>query len=190
MNVLPVALLGYLLLGLELGLRPHIGLGPPDAKHIAPSLVLPLVLYVAMFAPANAALWLGLATGLVVDLTAPPALKGEPSLLWVVGPNALGYLAAAYFVVTIRGFMIKRNPLTLMFLSICGALLAGLVAVAILTVRHQFHGDMIRTPGQELGVRFWSAIYTGVVALGLSVLFSVLSGVLGIQEQTHRRYGR
>ncbi len=190
MNTLAIGLLAYVLMGLELGLRPHIGLGPTGATHIAPSLVLPLVLYVALFAPANAALWLALAVGVVVDLTSVEALKGETQLLWVVGPNALGYLTAAYLVVTIRGIMIKRNPLTLVFLSLVGAALAALVAVAILTVRHQIYADMLRPPGQELLARLGSALYTGAVALVLAPVFGVLSGVLGLQDQPHRRYGR
>lgn len=187
MNLLAVILVGYVLRGVELGLAPTIGLGPTGAKDIAPALLLPLVVYVALFAPAQSVLWLALCAGIVVDLTGPMTVRGAEAFCWLVGPGAVGYLVAAYFVLTIRGFMIKRNPLALAVLSLLGAALAGVVAVAIITLRAQFFTDMAWRPGPELLLRMGSAVYTGVAALPLSLVFRPLTGMMGLQDSHLRR---
>ncbi len=187
MNALAVILIGYVLHGMGLGLRPTIGLGPRDNKEIFPSLLLPLIVYVALFAPAGPTLWLALGAGLMVDLASPMTIRGPEPFLWLVGPSALGYLVAAYFALTIRGFMIKRNPLALAVLSLLAAALAGVIAVAVITARNQFYAGMDWHPGHQLVVRLGSAVYTGLAALLLSFLFRPLTGAMGLQVSHLRR---
>ena len=88
-------LLGYLLLALEAPVREALRLGPTAAS---PSLVFPLVVFIALLASNGAAMWTALLIGLAVDLT---TLRG-PGAIVIAGPHALGYAAAAYTILTLR----------------------------------------------------------------------------------------
>lgn len=192
MNALAVGLLAYVLLGLELALKPTLGLGQ---SGIAPSLLIPLVMYVAMFAPAGPTLWLALLTGAAIDLTGPRALDGGGAI-WVIGPHALGYALAGYAGLQLRALLVRGNPLSLAVLSLVAAVLAGIVAVAVLALRMQveqmlgYTARMAFAARGDLGARLGSAVYTAVVALPLAMVFRSMMGLLGLHDPHARRFGR
>lgn len=191
MSMFPVAILAYLLLGIEYGLEHLIGLGPSENGRltIAPRLTLVLLVYLALYAPPRVMLWLALLVGLATDLLHPITVRGNPDVLWLVGPHAIGYLAGVYAVIVVRGYMIKRNPLTLPALSVGAGVLAALVAAMILTFRKQIDspGVMVDQPSAVLLTYLGSALYTGAVALPMFFLLRPLSGVLGLTDNYHRR---
>jgi rod shape-determining protein MreD len=177
----PVVVIGYLLLGLELGLRDGLTLGASGGA--APSFVLPFVVFVALHAPHSPALWTALLMGLSVDLT---TVRGTNSLV-IVGPNALGYLLAAYFVLTIRGIMIRRNPWVLVLLSVLSSLLAGVVVVAIFTFRRIYHEGMDFGSSEQLVQRFFASLLTAGTALVVAALLFPVAGVFGFADPHLRR---
>jgi hypothetical protein len=186
MNRLAFALLAWILLGLELGLKSALELG---ATGIAPSFIVPMGMFIAMAATPTRSVWSCLILGLVLDLTSSlPGAAGSPV---IVGPWALGMVLAAQLVLAIRPMMIKRNPLTVAFLSVVGAGVAQIVVVAILTGRGIVYGDLAWSAGPELVRRLGSALYTGlagyVMALGLIPLAPVLGLQLGHQRFQPRR---
>jgi len=188
MNPLAAGILAYVLIGLELALRPALGLGDTG---VAPSLVLPLVVFVAMSAQAPQALWMGLLTGMAVDLlTKFPRAAADPITVTLIGPNAIGFLAAAYVTLTLRGLMIRRNPLSLVALTLAGGALAALIAVALITLRAQFDSAMLWSPTRELLSRLGWAAYSSAVAFVLFYVLRALSGVLGLADTSSRRYAR
>lgn len=190
MNPLAVALAAYVLLGVELGLRAGFELGNTG---VAPSLVLPLVVYLAMAAPAGASLWAGLLIGLAVDLVPKTLLgvgAGDVGKLTLIGPNALGFLAAAYLTLLLRGFLIRRNPLSLVALTILGGVLAALIAVALITLRAQFDSALDWSALRQLLARLGWAVYSGLAAFFLAFVFRAVNGALGLPELTGRRYAR
>ena len=185
MNWVTVLIAGYLLTGIDLGLREGVQLWP---THIAPSLVIPFVVYVALFAPHTAALWTGLLIGMVVDLSTP---RGPADALTiVVGPHALGFLVAAYFVITVRSMVIRRNPLTLGAVSALAAAIAYLIAIVLLQIR-SWCGDPINfSLGDEILQRLGSALATGISGMALSVVLFPMFPVFGFHDPATRRFTR
>lgn len=186
MNALVVILLGWLMLGLETGLKDTLSVRWGSIAA-APSFVIPLAIFVALCAPPIPALWTCLALGLLLDLTAPqPTATG---VLTVVGPHALGLLVAGQFVLLVRPMVIRRHPITLLVLSILGAAIAHIVATTIFTARGLLGDPIIFEPTGELMGRLLSAALTGITAVALSVVLLPLGPMLG-QMAGPVRFGR
>lgn len=176
MNALVVILLGWLMFGLETGLKDTLGVRWGGVAA-APSFVIPLAIFIALCAPPVPALWTCLALGLLLDLTAPqPTSTG---LLTIVGPNALGLLLAGQFVLLVRAMVIRRHPVTLMVLSVLGATIAAIVGTALLTARGMLGDPIIFQPTDHLLSGMLSALLTGATAILLSAVFLPLSPLLG-----------
>src|SRR5207244_5051393 len=124
---------------------------------------IPLGVFVAMTAPPRQALWANFALGVCIDLL---WLHEGAGVFTIVGPYALGFLLGAQLVLTLRGLMLRRNPLTLLFLSILAAAAAQLVVVAVLTFRSvlPWGGGLVWSRTLELLQRMGSALYTGAAA--------------------------
>ncbi|MBL0869894.1 MAG: hypothetical protein IBJ18_04880 [Phycisphaerales bacterium] len=184
MNPLAVTLMMYLCLALESAVRTAVAGG-----GVSPYFVLPAVVMVAMFAPVQSALWTGLLAGLATDLLGVRMIDQVPTV--VVGPHALGYLAAAYFTTTIRGMMMKRSIFAWVFVAICAGGLAQCTVVVLMTVRSWVDGGMAWTVWGELGTRLFSALYGGAVMAGFWLCSRVMLPIMGLNEQaTSRGYGR
>lgn len=181
MNWLAFAIATWVLFGLELGLRDLLQLGP---QPIAPSFVFPLVVFVALMAPHRTTLWAALILGLLTDLTRVVTTDGGN--VTVVGPYALGYLLGAQFVLTVRGLVIRHNPLTMVPLAILAGAIAQVVVTALHTMRAIY--DPVQWAAvQELLWRLLAALYTGGTAFALSLVLFPLAGVFGFVQQTQGR---
>ena len=183
MNWVVALVVSYVLLGLEMGLREFLRLGPSTA---APSFVIPLVVFVALMAPPLPAMWMAVLLGLTIDLATP---RGEAAAI-VAGPHALGFLAAAYTVLTVRAVLLRRNPLTLMLVSGLAAAIAGLVVVAIFAVRMLYADAHSFRPLGELGYRMLGALLTMLTGLGLSAVLFPMQSWFGFQDPLRRSFGR
>ncbi len=175
----PLAVLvAYFTIGLELALRPELALGPEGGgSGVSPSFVLPLVIYIAMFAPQVTALWTALVLGLVMDLTAPRPGPPQNEALYVVGPNAFALIAAAYLTLTVRGLLFRRNWFSLLALTIAGGVLGQIVLVTLFSVRAWFGDPSDWSPGHELWTRLLSAGYSGATAIVMALpLFAMHKG--------------
>ncbi|MDX2130895.1 MAG: hypothetical protein SFY69_02435 [Planctomycetota bacterium] len=180
MNRLTVAIASWVLLGLEIGLR---------VTGVGPGLVFILAMFIAMCAHPRHASWAALLLGLLIDLTSPLALTspGPPAIL--VGPHAVAYLLGAHLVLALRGVMIRRNPLTLGFLSLG----AGLVAQTALLAFYWFRAlidPVAFTPSGEMLARLGWALVTGAAAVPLAFVLIPLAEIMGLPSQTQRRFGR
>jgi hypothetical protein len=178
MNIVLVAVLAWLALGLETGLKGTLAveLGSVVA---APSFVLPLAVFIALCAPPVQALWACLALGLFMDLTAPQVLPGDT--LVVIGPYAVGFFAAAQLVLALRGVVIRRHPLTVVMLSILAALVMQIVVTAMLTLRHVLTDHaMVWATSHELLGRLASAVVTGGTAFVMAIVLAPMAPLLGL----------
>jgi hypothetical protein len=186
MNVLLVMLLGWLTLGLEIGLKDTLAFRLGSLTG-APSFVVPLAIFVALCAPPVPALWTCLLLGVFLDLTSPqPTATG---MLAVLGPNALGLLIAGQFVILIRAVLIRRHPLTLAALSVVGGAVLHIVATAIFTGRKFLNDPVLFDPTAQLLSGLLSALLTGGSALALSIVLLPLSPLLGLSP-VQSRFGR
>ncbi|MBX3402170.1 MAG: rod shape-determining protein MreD [Phycisphaeraceae bacterium] len=170
------------LLGLDQAVRHHLAIGH---TVIAPSFTLPLVVFIALFAPPLGALWTALLVGLVIDLASP---RGAGAIT-VAGPYALGYLVAAYFVLTVRALMYRRNPLTLMVLSIIACAMAEVIIVTILKIRTVYSDAYVFSGFSQLAQRLLGALYTGVAALVMSFVLFAMMPIFGFHDPRERRFG-
>lgn len=103
----------WLAIGLDRGLGPLLRLGDGSVE---PSFVLPLIVFVALYAPARTAMAGAAAAGLIVDLLSPVTLPAGGTAV-IPGPNALGLVLAVRLVLALRGQVFLNSPLTLVVLT-------------------------------------------------------------------------
>lgn len=188
MNWLPLSILAYLLLAAEPAARGLLRLGSAD-PGVWPMLAFVLVVHVALVASGQAALWTALIVGAAFDLLF--VRVGPATTFALVGPGAVGFVAAAYFVTTLRGMVARNSLFALAAVCVPAAAIAGLVAVVLLEVRSWFDPDMGPFPaGAELWARLGCALYTGVAAFAVGWVIRLLSPLLGLGEGHGRRSGR
>lgn len=171
-------ILAWCILGLELALRDLLQIGP---NGIAPSFVLPLMVFVALWAPERIAIGSAFCLGLLVDLTGPVIVDGVTQA--VVGPHALGYMLGAALVVNIRGSMMRRNPVTLMVMTIFAGIASTIVVVLVHSLRDLYDPFAWR-PSSELLVGLASSLYSAATAALLSVVLFALLPVFGFPAST------
>lgn len=186
MNWIALCIFAWVFLGLELGFKQAISLGP---HHIAPSFMFVLLSLVAMSAPARAASVTSLILGLLMDMTNSIATKNSGPAGVVIGPHVLAYFAGVQLILSLRGIMIRRNPLTLGFLAMVGSLVGAVVLVAVFTLRSLF--DPIEWhAATELWTRLAGGAYTGGVGAIMALVLVPLSPFLGLQSPQQRRFAR
>lgn len=185
MNVFLAVLLGWLAIGLETGLKQTLSVKLGSVVG-APSFVIPLVVFIALCAPHSAALWASLLLGVGVDLMAPRA--SGPSSVTVVGPYAIGMVLACQMVLIARGLVFRRNPLTVMALSLPAALVCHIWVCAVFTARRVFDSGFEWSAGSEVVSRALSSVLTLGTGLTLGLMMMPLAGLLGMA--TMRGSGR
>ncbi len=178
--------LAYVLLALESPVREFLKLGPAS-----PSLAFPLIVFISLLGTQAAALWTALLIGIVVDCTTLRS-AGEGGAIVIAGPHALAYTAAAYLILTLRPIVMRKNPITLVALSIIGEGLAALVVVSVFAIRRMlYHGTWADAlPGTllpDLWQRWLDACYTGVAAIALAAVLFPLLPWFGFQDPNARR---
>jgi hypothetical protein len=181
-----IVIMAWVLLALETALRPTLALWSPAA---VPSLVFIFATFIAMCAQARFASWWAIALGLAADLTSPlPVSHAGPPLV-VVGPHALAYLAAAHLVLSLRGVVIRRNPLTLGFLTLSAGLVAQSLLITMFWVRH-FYDPIIFAATDELFARLAGVAYSALLAVPFALVLIPLAESLGLPNPARGRFGR
>jgi len=188
MNRIAFAVMLWICVGMEKGLCDAFALGTTGVK---PSPVFILVTLVAMFATPLAATWSAFIAGLVLDLIFEYQLKdGGPSIT-IIGPRALGFVVAVQLILTLRGLVFRRNPLTMGFLAFTGGSVALAVAASIIALRVLFGTPLTSfSLSSELVRALASAAYTGGVAPVLAFALLPLAGRMGLPVQHASRFGR
>ncbi|MBL4698373.1 MAG: rod shape-determining protein MreD [Phycisphaerales bacterium] len=186
MNWFVFAFVTWIIFGLELALLPVLDAG---AGSIHPSMVIPLMAFVALYAPRKQALWAAITLGLLMDLVSPMARADGGSVV-IVGPYALGYLLGCHTILAIRGSLIRRNPLTLVIIAIASSFVAQVVVIAIFTARNMGTNPLIWDASDQLVQRSFSSLYTGLSALLLSIIFFALAPTFGFHSSVPTRFAR
>ena len=130
MNWLAYLALLWVFVGLEKGLRDALMLG---TTGIAPTFVYVLVTLVAIYATPLVTTWAALIAGFTLDLVFEHQLKDGGPAVTIIGPYALAYLLSVQLILTLRGVMFRRNPLTVGFLSGVGGAVALCLAAGLLS---------------------------------------------------------
>jgi len=186
MNWFVFAFISWIIFGLELAFLPVLDAG---SGGVHPSMVIPLVAFIALYAPRKQALWGAIILGIIADLVAPMS-RIDGGLAVIVGPNALGYLLACHFILAIRGSLIRRNPMTMVIISMAACFIAQIVVIAIFTTRDLGSNTLIWDAGDQLVQRSFSSLYTGLSALLLSFVFFALAPAFGFHSSVPTRFAR
>lgn len=181
------AVVAWVLFGAEIGFKDALRLGPTG---VAPSFIIPLLVFVAIGAPQHVVWWTSFTLGLVMDLTFNVELLHGAPPATIVGPYTLGFLLAGQLVITMRGLMMRRNPLTVAFLSVVAAAVCQIVVVGFYTARSAFGDPIVFNPTSELIARLGGALLTGATGLVLALLLTPLAPALGLSGGQPRRYSR
>lgn len=186
MNWFVLLFIAWVGLGLEMALAPVFDAG---ALGVHPSTMIPILVFVALYAPRRHVLWAAVVLGLSRDLLTPLTHEnGGP--VHLVGPYVLGSLLCVQFVLSVRGMVIRRNPLTIGVLSVLGAIVAEILVVAIVTVRVMAGDHLVWGASDELVARLLSSLYTGLMGLVLSFIFFALTPAFGFQGAVATRFAR
>ena len=180
-----VAIMAYVVLGLEVAVKPALAIAPANYRF-DPTFVVPFLTFIALSGPTVPVLWVALVLGMVVDLYT----ERDAGDLVVLGPYALGYMAGAYLVLVMRGLMFRRSPLSMIFLSILATAICELVVVFIFTLRHVYTGPELWSAGTELANRLLGAGYTALSGGLLSLILFPLTPLFGFQDIHSRRFIR
>lgn len=186
MNMFVFALAAWVCFGLEIALPPVLDAG---SGGVRPSFIVPLVVFVALHSEPKPALWSALILGLLVDLLQPIAMLDGGAAV-VPGPHALGFLLAAQMTLALRGMVIRRNPLTLVFLSVLGAIVASITVSTVMGVRTIGDDALAWRGARELVPAFWSALYTALSALVMSFALFATTPLFGFPHAYAPRFAR
>ncbi len=186
MNWIVFALVAWITLGLELGLRPGLALGH---SGVAPSFAITLLAFVCLSAPRPQALWASVIIGVALDLTARPLARGGLETITAPGPHALGCLLAGALILNMRATLMHRNALAIAFVAALASLVASIVVVACFALRSWYDPAVDVSPTGELWARLGVAVYTGALALVLAPALRAITPLFGFMGQ-HGRTGR
>ncbi len=171
MNWLVFFIGAWLTMGLELGLRDGLSLGPTGA---APSFAMIYLVFIALSSPRRTAVWAGLVIGILLDLTrAMPAADGV-AIVRAIGPMAVGCALAAYTATIVRSSLYHRNPIAAPMVVVLATFLAQLVALALLTMRSWYDPALAQSASRELLRAVIISGYTALVAFGLGIILRPL----------------
>ena len=184
MNWPVFAIVAYLLLGFERGLRDALAIGP-----VQPSFLLVLGAFVSLSAPPMHAVWACLILGLTLDLTGGWPMVDIPAQP-LIGPYALGGVLMAQVILTLRGKLVRHHLATLAVLTLFGVIAAQVVVVVLLTIQKLTGAPLAFSPGQALLVRLGSAGYTAILSVPIGFLLIAASPILGFTGQGTRPWQR
>ncbi|MGP1346611.1 MAG: hypothetical protein ACTS3F_08085 [Phycisphaerales bacterium] len=185
MNPLALLMLMWVAAGAEWGLRDALQLG---ATPIAPSFLFIVLVYVALWASPGASLWAGLLIGLTLDLLHQvPTTRGIDTV--VLGPGAIGCIAASYLVVNMRAILLSRNIFTTPFVVLLAMSVAQVLIVTMLSVRDSYDAIEFGRAGAELLERLGSSAFTALLAIPLTPVLGLVRPAMGFPEPGRAVFG-
>lgn len=177
------ALALWVVLGLELGLRSVLRVGDTG---VAPSFVLPLVVFVGLYAPARVTTVAALVAGLLIDLTSPVTLPGGAKAV-VPGPNALGMVLAGQLVLGARGLVFLNSPVTLIVLTPLAGVVWQIAVTAAFGAR-ELYDPIGFQAGTQLTQRLMIAAYSAAPAVVLWWPLRGVGSLFGFESAHTGRY--
>lgn len=160
MNWLTFAILAYLSFALQVILAPIW----PIQGH-EPMVLLILLVFIGLQAPAMAVAWSAIVLGLLADIL-------QQTETGVVGPWALGFLAAGYAMVQLRNLLFRDSMFTIGIMT----LIAGVFALLVATMLQALRGVPIFGNEAVEGFKAANQLYQGFFTLLNTAIFAVPMG--------------
>lgn len=160
MNWLTFAILTYLGFALQLVLAPVW----PVQGH-EPMVLLILLVFIGLQAPPMAVAWSAVALGLLADILQ------QQHEIGLVGPWAIGFLAAGYAMIQLRNLLFRDSMFTIGIMTLIAGIFALLVATTLQAFRAipLFGNDPVADfkASDELYLGFFTLLNTAVFAIPL-----------------------
>ncbi|MEO1237551.1 MAG: hypothetical protein AAFX76_12255 [Planctomycetota bacterium] len=145
---------------------------------VTPNLLLVLAVFVGMSARRSAVPWSLLVVGVLLDLL-PGPVREQGTL---VGPQAVGYLAASFVVLQLRNLLFRESVLTMVVLVFAVGGFAALVESVLYAFRGLpwLAGEPLAWGAMEqLWRRLQELVYTAAVAVPVGLLLGATRRVWG-----------
>jgi cell shape-determining protein MreD len=154
---------------------------------ITPQAIPCLVVFIALFAPETAALFVALALGILVDLSPGHGELGAGAHL--IGPNALGFVVTTLLILRVRNIVFRRRILTIVFFTAGAVIVTAAVHSFVLITRGLMPWNPAAVGGGfgAFAKLFGTAIYTGLLAVPLGWCFLSTIGMWKFHSPTGRR---
>ena len=185
MNWWVFAIFAYLFTALQAA--GPIGLSTMRFGEIDPQFVLILAVLPALYAPTRSVVIACFILGLLIDLTA-----SHPGSAFLIGPYALGYLAAAYVALQLRNSVMRQHPMTYVFMTVTCGVAVLLVVTGIASLRALLYG---RPPGwsafDQLITELLCLAYTAAIGFLVAIPMLKLGRLFGFHASKMRgtRFG-
>lgn len=181
MNWLTFTITAYIGYALQLLLAPMWSINGRE-----PMLLLILLVFVALQAPGMHAAWAAIVLGLLMDVL----LNDYQTDL--IGPWALGLLAAAYALVQMRNLLFKDSMFTIAIMTFVAGIFAQLVATTLHTMRDNI-AVFGNTPVENFSAvdqlyhGFGTLLYTAIVAIPVGYLLLKSQSLWGFSGRRSTR---
>ncbi len=139
--------------------------------YATPSVSACLLAFIALQARPRTALWVAWAIGCMLDLS--PSSGSGAGAIAIVGPRALGAVAAAQVVLLLRPVVFRRRVITVAVVSGLAAICLGLGAATVETIRWWMPWTHALAPppaGPRLVTIAFSGIYTMLIGVPIAGL--------------------
>lgn len=143
-------------------------MGALEIGGVSPRLVVVVTAFVAMHAESGSVTWAALLAGVLMDLS-DPSMTGPRAPLYLIGSHTLGFFFGAQAVLSVRGIVVRRNPISVGAMSLVLGIAAGLFWTAWWTMRSWY-------PNSQPPWGDGSAL----MQLGRQLLQALTSGVVGV----------
>lgn len=166
MNWLVFGIATYLVVVIQVGLRPLWTLPQVGPSGVSPDLILIFLVWIGLLAPGRVVMWVALLLGVLVDATQGPIQGAQ-----VLGPTTLGYVAGGFALLQLRGIVVRESVLTLAVSVLFVGMFVYLATIVIFT----FRGVLIEPiagwhVADELVKAFQTLIYTVIASLPIGFL--------------------
>ena len=161
MNWLIFSIMAYLGYALQILLGPRW----PMQGH-EPAVLLILLVFIGLQAPAIAVAWSAIVLGLLTDMLLQQHEVG------LVGPWAIGFLAAGYAMVQLRNLLFRDSMFTIGIMT----LIAGVFALLVATTLQAFRGIPMLGNEPVTGFKAAEQLYKGFFTLLNTAVFAIPLG--------------
>lgn len=162
----------FVLLTLEVGLRPLWALPIGPYRDAAPSLLLILGIFISINASAGVVISAMLLLGSLCDLTQPIGKLEPVREIVLIGPAALGFFLGGLLTLRLRTLVFRDSIITLVVMTFTVGLFIHLATVLIIGARAWLPTDPIPDwhVASQLMQRAMGVIYSAVIAIPLGML--------------------
>lgn len=182
MNWLTFSILAYVGYALQVVLAPLWAIN----DLYQPMLLLILLVFIALQAPGMTVAWSAIVLGLLVDI-----LAIQQPVTGVLGPWALGFLAAGYALVQLRNLLFRDSMFTIAIMTFVAGIFALLVATTLHTLRQNVgllgNDPVVGFSAADQLVRgFLTLLYTAAVAVPAGYLLLKMRTLWGFSQRGAR----